>query len=378
MVENSDAIDEAVDLHDTALEALSRHQATEALTFAEHALELFERESGPLHPDVANVLNCMGTAHERLGNYDLAKVCFERAVGIMRDVRTRASGQDIDRLYIQSLIGLGNMERTVARYVEAEPSLREALAVAETSLGSDDDDVVTALNALGVLCKYWGRFDDAEQFYTRAIEIAERTRASDESLATLLHNLGGLEHARGEYARGEEPARRSVNIRERVLGRDHPSVAADVAALAALVEGQGRYEEAEQMYRRVLATFERIYGPNHYEIAVNLNNLAGVRDALGHPVEAEALYRRALAIKEDLFGPDHPDVAMTLNNLALLLASQGRPEEADALYSRALRTFSERLEPGHPKIRGCIENYVALLRQLGRAEAARELEGRFR
>jgi tetratricopeptide (TPR) repeat protein len=378
MPENSDAIDQAVDLHDTALAALDRHQASEALTFAEHALELFEREAGPLHPDVANVLNCMGTAHDRLGNYDLAKACFERAVAIMRDVRTRASGKDIDRLYVQSLIGLGNMDRITGRYAEAEPSLREALSLAEASLGSDDDDVITALNALGVLSKYWGRFDDAEKCYERAIRIAERNRVSGECLATLLHNLGGLEHARGEYARGEEPARRSVHIRERMLGPHHPSVAADVAALAALVEGQGRYEEAEQMYRRVLATFERIYGPNHYEIAVNLNNLAGVREALGHPAEAETLYRRALAIKEQLFGPDHPDVAMTLNNLALLLASHGRLDEADALYSRALRTFSERLEPGHPKIRGCVENYSALLREQGRTAAAQELESRFK
>ena len=38
-----------------------------------------------------------------------------------------------------------------------------------------------------------------------------------------------------------------------------PTVAADIAALAALVDGQGRHDEAEQMYRRVLAVFERAF-----------------------------------------------------------------------------------------------------------------------
>ena len=95
-------------------------------------------------------------------------------------------------------------------------------------------------------------------------------------VAAVYHNLGGLEHARGRYARGEPFARRSVAIREKALGPDHPDVAADVAALAALLDGQGKYDEAEPLYRRALAVFERVFGPEHYEIAVNLNNLAAL------------------------------------------------------------------------------------------------------
>ena len=71
-------------------------------------------------------------------------------------------------------------------------------------------------------------------------------------IATLYHNLGGPEHARGEYARGEPFARRSVEIRERALGPDHIDVAADVAALAGLLDGQGKYEESEPLDERVL------------------------------------------------------------------------------------------------------------------------------
>ena len=37
-------------------------------------------------------------------------------------------------------------------------------------------------------------------------------------VATLYHNLGGLEHARGRYTRGEPWARRAVAVRERALG----------------------------------------------------------------------------------------------------------------------------------------------------------------
>jgi len=62
-------------------------------------------------------------------------------------------------------------------------------------------------------------------------------------LASLYHNLGGLEHARGAFATGEPLARRAVAIRTRTLGPEHPDVAADMAALAALLDGQGKYDE---------------------------------------------------------------------------------------------------------------------------------------
>jgi hypothetical protein len=42
--------------------------------------------------------------------------------------------------------------------------------------------------------------------------------AEHPDVATLYHNLGGLEHARGRYARGEPFACRSVAIREKALG----------------------------------------------------------------------------------------------------------------------------------------------------------------
>ena len=41
---------------------------------------------------------------------------------------------------------------------------------------------------------------------------------------------------------------KSVHIRETVLGPDHVAVAADLAALAALVQEQRRFGEAEKLY----------------------------------------------------------------------------------------------------------------------------------
>ena len=261
MVDDTESIDKAVRFHGEALLALEEGRLDRARELATQALELFERESGPLHPDVANVLNCLATVHTQQADYREAEACSRRSVEIMREVRTQADGPDLDRLYVQSLTGFGNTVRTLGRYADAEPVLKEAATVAETALGEGDEDFVSALNALGMLYKYSGRFDEAAALYDRAIRLAERINGPDHiSLASLLHNLGGLEHARGEYAKGEPPARRSVELRERALGADHPSVAADVAALAAIVDGQGRHDEASDIHSTVL--MRRVSGLN--------------------------------------------------------------------------------------------------------------------
>ena len=72
---------------------------------------------------------------------------------------------------------------------------------------------------------------------------------------------------------------KALAIREKKLGPEHPDVAADAAALAAILDGQGKREEAEALFRRALNVFERIYGPHHYEVAVNLNNLGALHQA---------------------------------------------------------------------------------------------------
>src|SRR6476620_10697712 len=57
----------------------------------------------------------------------------------------------------------------------------------------------------------------------------------------VLHNLAGLDHARGRYAEAEPVARRGLEIRHR--SGDSGGVAADAAALAAILEALGRGEE---------------------------------------------------------------------------------------------------------------------------------------
>ena len=95
--------------------------------------------------------------------------------------------------------------------------------------------------------------------------------------------------------------------------------------------------KAEPLYRRSLAIREKVYGSDHPDTEISLTNLAYLLEDQGNYKEAEpSLYRRSLAICEKVLGPDHPDTQQYhLNNLAYLLhEDQGNYKEAEPLYRK--------------------------------------------
>lgn len=272
------------------------------------------------------------------------------------------------------LLNRGARALAEGRYTAAAATLATAVARFEEAFGPRHVEVAAPLNQLAMAYRYLARFVDAGMAYQRALHLlTTHGRGETVEAADVFHNLGGLEHAAGNWLRGEHYARESVRIRSKLLGRRHPAVAHDMTALAALLDRQkkpAKVKEAERLHERALAILEREYGPDHHLVAVALNNLAAVRHERRKSRDAEAMYRRALAIEEAQLGPTHPKVAFTLNNLAVLMKDTRRPREAAALFKRALTLFTRELGEGHPHVGVCLENYAEVLRKTGGKVAA--------
>jgi len=325
------------------------------------ALALYTRAEGGAHPDVANALVELGQILEARDHLRPARKCHARALAILSAPAPRGAPPDPDivRLRVRARVFGAGLDRALGAYAAAGRGFAAALREATRAFGPRDLDVAGILNNLGVLRKYQGRYPEAVRFYKRALPLL-KAAGDREALATLYHNLGGIEHARGRFARAEGPARRAVELRTRARGANHVEVAADVAALAAVVEGRGRVEEAARLYGRALAIFTKVLGPRSYEVGVNLAGLAGVRQAQGRLGVAERLYRESLGIHERLFGAGHVEVAITLNNLALVLADRGELAAARREMRRALVAFRAACGPRHPSTRSCAANVARL------------------
>lgn len=308
-------------MYDAGLAAADAGNLRMARRAFRKALRIFEASCGRRHPDVANVLIAVAAVERALGDLAAAERLGRRAEAMMNRLR---AGGDIARLRVQALSGLGETLITRGRYADARRLLRRALASAERRLGSNDVDTAVVLNLIGMLGKYTGRFDDAARAYRRVRRILRRHPNADGELASLLHNLGGLEHARGRFARAEPYATRALQIRRRALPPDHPLVAAEMAALAPIISARGRHDQAARLLLNALTVFRGVYGPRSHDVAVSCHNLAASRVAAGRPAEAERWYRRALAIKEQLFGRRHPDTVLTAQALSALRRTRRR------------------------------------------------------
>jgi tetratricopeptide (TPR) repeat protein len=330
---------------------------TEASRACSEALRLMEALEGPTSPDVANLLNELAEIEQARQSFASALTLVERARSIESVLGDRFTGEDAARIRIGTLARAGALHRIQGDYPRAESDLRNALTLAVDQFGDTSEDASAARNNLGVLYKYWGRFDDGLRLYTEALgSIVALNGEQSLAAAAVYHNIGGILHARGDHAGAEEPARKAWDITRRQLGDDEPRTMIDAAAYAAVLDGLDRSNESEPIYRQALAIFEQAYGPDHEEIASTLHNLGAVLAARGEHPEAERCYKRALAIRELLLDDESPDVALTRNNLGKLLTEMDRPAEATSLLKSAVAALEKQLMPGHPHLRRIREN----------------------
>ena len=159
--------------------------------------------------------------------------------------------------------------------------------------------------------------------YDRAIADYNTVIQIDPKYAVAYYNRGLAYYKKTDYDRAIADYKRSLAIREKALGPDHPDVAQSLGNVASLYEVLGRYADAEPLYKRALAIREKALGPDHPDVAQSLGNLAYVYQVQVRYADAEPLYKRALAIREKALGPDHPDVAQSLGNLACAIPSTG-------------------------------------------------------
>jgi tetratricopeptide (TPR) repeat protein len=113
-------------------------------------------------------------------------------------------------------------------------------------------------------------------------------------LGRLLHCLGRCSQIKGQYAEAEAMSRQTLQLKETLLGKDHPDTLASMNNLAVSLCQQGKYTEAEAMDRQTLQLRETVLGKHHPDTLAGMNNLALSLFWQGKYAEAEAIYRQTL------------------------------------------------------------------------------------
>jgi len=208
-----------------------------------------------------------------------------------------------------------------------------------------------------------------------ALEMREELVGPDHpDLLPSLDNLGILNAERGDYARAAHFFGRALEIRRRALPGTG-ELGRGLYRLGNLHQLEGELIEARALYEESLEVTRHALGPEDVQVANILDALGVVERALGHRETARRLNRASLELRERLQGPDHIDLAYSLYHLGELAMTSGDTREALVLLRRALAIDRGALGPDHPLVATDLQGLAVVHHELGNRDRARELLG---
>jgi tetratricopeptide (TPR) repeat protein len=227
---------------------------------------------------------------------------------------------------------LGSVAQHRGRPGEAEEWYRKALAIAEEV--DEQAGLAAAYNGLGNVGQMLGHLREAETWYRKAVAIIKEL-GDKSALATVYHNLGAAVGDQGRPDEAEDWYRMSLSITEE-LG-DKAQMAATYHMLGNAAQERGELEEAESHYQNSLTISEElVHRPGTAVAYYQLGNVAFRRDLLN---EAEEWYRKSLAIRNEI--DDISGISSCLGQLGLLAEKRDQPQQALEWTIRCVTLFSE-------------------------------------
>jgi len=191
-----------------------------------------------------------------------------------------------------------------------------------------------------------GDYEKALEFAEEAVDLsAEEFGAEHPTTATLIHNMGELQRARGELAAAEQLYNRALAIRQATLDPNHPDLAASNDSLGRVMTARGKFAEAEAHHWEAVRILEQTLARRPHVI----DRLS----SRGAMYRARALYNRGLAYEAD-----------------------ERFTEAESLFDGVVAVFESNLSAGHPDLIAPLEHRAEMLRELDRDAEAAEIDAR--
>lgn len=173
------------------------------------------------------------------------------------------------------------------------------------------------------------------KFFDRALS---NTSDVDKPLRSALLNARGYARSYvGQYERALSDFNKSLEITEKLVGRNDPLYALRLNNKAFALGGMGQLRDAEAIFKHAMATLVAAHGKKHPRVAVVLNNMGVLDLSSARYDEAESMLNEALDIDRKMLGGDHPNVAIRLYNLGSLAIARGDSETARGLLLDAYK-----------------------------------------
>jgi len=290
-------------------------------------------------PDMqADMQETLGDIYRKLGDPKQADALLSAALE-----RRRAQQATQPRKYALNLLELGLTRMDEAKLDEAEQLTRQALEVSRGVPRSMEQGgrpvAVDAMVALGSVLEAKGKYPEAAEMLSSALNLQPRSDVPNVDTALNLRELANVNFYQGHYTVAESLNRQVLAMHRSLYGEKHPEVAEDLNNLAAIQLELGNLSQAEAQYRQSLAITEGWYGPQHPKTAEDLTSLGRTLIREKKYQDSKTVLERALGIQQTVHGHDHPAVASALNELGNMATVQDDYQAAEARFREALEIW---------------------------------------
>ena len=258
-------------------------QAERTLTLA---LQQAQQNLGPSHFNVGITLVNLGLVYTDEGKYAEAVEVYQRADPLIKNY----FGSDAPT-YAQFLNNYGYAYLRYGKYTQAREKIEQSLSIYDAA-GESPAETANVTNGLSMTYLGAGDLTKAETVATSALNSVSNDESKWGYRGPILQNLGNIYIQQGRYDKAEEAYTKVLERREMQLGTSHPETGRTVAALAVLYVKEGKNEKADAYFRRALDIFERRLPPDHPDTVQLIREYSDFLKSMGRNDEAPKLEQR--------------------------------------------------------------------------------------
>jgi tetratricopeptide (TPR) repeat protein len=385
------------------------------------ALHVLERAHGKKSPLVVPILYALGSIFEAEGDYKLAIKRYRRAVAINQAsfgalslelaeslhylARAKCGAhflQEVDGKYLQeaeaeyllslsivmrqaSLPSVAELESLLSDYID----LLRKLDIPSKNLASDFQaemlkDRIGTLDAnMGLPPSNWQK--QVSAFLSSSDAASTKNRNDQDAQKLPLHGLApstasvnpALSVTRAPISRNFASSdidyyERMIAIDVKALGKNHPTVADDLSALASVYVGQHRYADAKPLLDRALAIYETVYGKDNLLVKRVRAAQAYIARDRDNPEPDNTVYNDTSRLANIPPEAKRLEISIRLNNLGFICYCQGKLDIADTIYHWALASTFGATGNQSSLSAACLTDFAKVQSSLGQtAEANR-------
>ncbi len=336
------------------------------------ALKLFRGEYGENHHEVARTALLLSALHTFMNRSASAIAYAEQASAYFSEHR-----DDYGLEYVKALNYEGRGKNQMGEYGAAFEVLNRAASFAENWQDPTEAELVTmgsVYNDLAVSHLESGSLELSRSFRFKALkQIIKAQGGYNQNVAAMYNNLGRSYYAEGRYDSAQYYSRKALEVDERIHG-GKPSYSAQYAHadLAKAYIEMGEHDLALIHARKSLEMSEGLYGKMHVNTSIGMSALADAFIALDQIDSAEKYLEEATLAMNTFYENKHPMVAWNYWDKAERYHRIGQRDRAIAVKQKCMEMYALLLPDEHADIAEGHDILAGWLLEAGRKAEAQE------